>query len=192
MKVIINLLLAALIISQNGCIPMLIGTAFSTATAVSMQDKSLGTTIDDATIMIRINKELLNYNLFSSVKVKVNEGRVLLLGNVDSSEKQIIAEKAAWGQRGVKEVINKINIKLTDNSSIADVTKDSLITAEIKAKILARKNIKSVNYSVNTVDNIVYLMGIAQNSKELNEVIATARGIKGVKQVISYVRFRDN
>ncbi|GHM57884.1 MAG: BON domain-containing protein [Candidatus Mesenet longicola] len=192
MKVIISLLLAVLIVIQSGCIPVLVGTAITTATVVSMQDKSLGSTIDDTTVMIRINKELLNNNLFSSIKVKVDEGRVLLIGSVDSIEKQIIAERVAWEQRGVKEVINKIKIKTLDNdSSITDIAKDSLITAKIKARILRRKNIKSVNYSVNTVDGVVYLMGIAQSSKELNEVIKIIREIKEVKDVVSYVRFID-
>lgn len=194
MKVIISLLLAVLIITQSGCISVLVGTAVTTATVVSMQDKSLGATIDDTTIMIRINKELLNNNLFSSIKVKVNEGRVLLIGSVDLIEEQVTAERIAWEQRGVKEVINKIKIKTSasDNgSSITDIAKDSLITAKIKAKILGRKSIKSVNYSVNTVDGVVYLMGIAQDSKELNEVIKVIRGIKEVKEVVSYVRFID-
>ncbi|WP_339047067.1 BON domain-containing protein [Candidatus Mesenet endosymbiont of Phosphuga atrata] len=192
MKVITSLLLAVLIITQSGCISVLVGTAITTATVVSMQDKSLGATIDDTTIMIRINKELLNNNLFSSIKVKVDEGRVLLIGSVDSVEKQVIAERVAWEQRGVKEVINKIKIKTLDNnSSITDIAKDSLITAKVKARILRRKNVKSVNYSVNTADGIVYLMGIAQSSKELNEVIKIIREIKEVKDVVSYVRFID-
>ncbi|WP_339046205.1 BON domain-containing protein [Candidatus Mesenet endosymbiont of Agriotes lineatus] len=194
MKVIISLLLAVLIVAQSGCISLLIGTAVTTATVVSMQDKSLGATIDDTTIVIRINKELLNHNLFSSIKVKVNEGRVLLIGSVDSIEKQVTAERVAWEQKGVKEVINKIKIKTLDNdsnNSIADIAKNSLITAKIKARILRRKNVKSVNYSVNTADGVVYLMGIAQNSKELNEVIKIIREIKEVKDVVSYVRFID-
>lgn len=192
MKTITSLLLTILIITQSGCIPLLIGTAVTTASVVSMQDKSLGATIDDTTIMIRINKELLNHNLFSPIKVKVNEGRVLLIGNVDSVEKQVTAERVAWEQKGVKEVINKI--KMLDNgsnNSITDIAKDSLITTKIRAKILRGKNVKSVNYSVNTADGVVYLMGIAQNSKELNEVIKIIKGVKEVKEVISYVRFMD-
>ncbi|MDD9361414.1 MAG: BON domain-containing protein, partial [Anaplasma sp.] len=36
----------------------------------------------------------------------------------------------------------------------------------------------------------VYLMGIAQSQKELNAVVAIAKRVRGVKQVISYVRLK--
>jgi hypothetical protein len=51
------------------------------------------------------------------------------------------------------------------------------------------KNIQSINYSIDTVQGVVYLMGVAQNQVELNHVIDVARGISGVKQVVSYVKF---
>lgn len=35
-------------------------------------------------------------------------------------------------------------------------------------------------------------MGIAQNKAELKAVIAIARKVKGVKQVVSYVRYRHS
>ncbi|OCA07004.1 BON domain protein [Wolbachia endosymbiont of Trichogramma pretiosum] len=167
-------------------------TATAAATAITMQDKSLGNVIDDTTIVIRINKGLLKHGLFSSIKVKVSEGRVLLIGNVDNHEKQLMAEKIAWQQKEIKEVINEIRVTPIKMSSMLDVAVDGMITAEISTRLLGKRNIKSINYSVNTVDRVVYLMGIAQNKAELRAVIAIARKVKGVKQVVSYVRYRHS
>lgn len=195
MRLIASFLLAIFLITQSGCTTFVSGiavTATAAATAIIMQDKSLGNIIDDTTIVIRINKELLKHGLFSSIKVKVSEGRVLLIGNVDNHEKQLTAEKIAWQQKEIKEVINEIKVTPIKMASMLDVTVDGMITAEISTRLLGKRSIKSINYSVNTVDRVVYLMGIAQNKAELKAVIAIARKVKGVKQVVSYVRYRHS
>jgi len=195
MRLIASFLLAIFLITQSGCTILVSGivvTATAAATAITMQDKSLGNIIDDTTIVIRINKGLLKHGLFSSIKVKVSEGRVLLIGNVDNHEKQLTAEKIAWQQKEIKEVINEIRVTPIKMASMLDVTVDGMITAEISTRLLGKRNIKSINYSVNTVDRVVYLMGIAQNKAELKAVIAIARKVKGVKQVVSYVRYRHS
>ncbi|MGL9725276.1 MAG: BON domain-containing protein [Wolbachia sp.] len=195
MKLIINLLLAIFLITQSSCKPLIIfGSIMTTATVstIIMQDKSLGNTIDDTTIVIRINKGLLKYGLFSSIKVKISEGRILLIGNVDTPKKQLMAEKIAWQQKEIKEVINEIRVTPIQTTSMLDTTVDGMITAEIRIRLLGKRNIKSINYSINTVDKVVYLMGIAKDKEELKAVIAIARKIKGVKQVVSYVRYRHS
>lgn len=179
---------------QSSCTPSIIGTsvvATVTATVIA-QDKSLGNIVDDTAMIIRINSELIKYGLFTSVIVKVSEGRVLLIGGVNSLEKQLIAEKIAWRQKEVKEVINEIKVMPIQIASIIDSTVDFIITTKIRMKLLSKRNIKSVNYSVNTLDRIVYLMGIAQSKPELEAVMAVARKVKGVKQVVSYVRYKDS
>ncbi|OEY86682.1 BON domain-containing protein [Wolbachia pipientis] len=191
MRLVTSFLLAFLLITQSGCVPWIVGTAV-TATAIAMKDKSLGNIIDDTTIMIKINKSLLKHKLFMSIRVKVSEGRVLLIGNVDTPDKQIIAEKIAWKQEGVKEVINEIRVTPINTTSMIDTTIDGMITASIKTRLLGKHNIKSINYSINTIDRVVYLIGVAQNRAELRSVLSIARKTKGVKQVISYVRYRHS
>ncbi|MGL9761331.1 MAG: BON domain-containing protein [Wolbachia sp.] len=192
MRLVTSFLLGIFLITQSGCTPLIIGSVVATATAITTQDKSLGNIVDDTTMVIRINKVLLKHGLFSSIKIKVSEGRVLLIGNVDTPEKQLTAEKIAWQQKEVKEVINEIRVTPIQTTSILDTTVDGMITAEIRTRLLGKRNIKSINYSVNTVDRVVYLMGIAQNKAELKAVIAIARKVKGVKQVVSYVRYRHS
>ncbi len=146
MRLITSFLLAIFLITQSGCTTLIIGgvVATATATAITMQDKSLGNIIDDTTMVIRINKGLLKHGLFSSIKVKVSEGRVLLIGSVDTPEKQLTAEKIAWQQKEIKEVINEIRVIPIQMASMLDTTVDGMITAEIRTRLLGKRNIKSI------------------------------------------------
>ncbi|MCU7611692.1 BON domain-containing protein [Anaplasma capra] len=184
------LLLAMLLVStQTSCSVMVAGLAVVTGAVVALQERSVGDVIDDAAILIKINKELFQYGMFSSITVRVSEGRVLLMGTVDSPDKRLKAERVAWQQNEVKEVVNEIAVD-RDEVTLKEVAVDSAISAQIKARMVAHAGIKSVNYSVNTVGGVVYLMGIAQSQKELNSVISISKRVKGVKQVISYVRLK--
>ena len=62
---------------------------------------------------------------------------------------------------------------------------------KINAKLLLEKNILSLNYSIEVVNGVVYLIGIAQNQKELDAVIKISKKTYGVTSVISYVRLKD-
>jgi len=53
--------------------------------------------------------------------------------------------------------------------------------------LLAEKGVSSVNYRWQSVNNIVYIMGDAQSSEELDKVLSIVRRIKGVKRVVSHI-----
>ena len=53
-------------------------------------------------------------------------------------------------------------------------------------------DVLSINYSVETVNGTVYLIGIAQDEAELVRVIEHARGIEDVKRVVSHVVLKDD
>lgn len=151
-------------------------------------ERSAGEIVDDATIKSLIKTKLAENGLFTNVGVKVIEGRVLLTGKVKSPLDKLEAIKIAWVQSGVKEVNSEIVVTNNTSSSAAQISKDSWITSEVKSKLLVTPNIKSVNYSFETIDGVVYILGIAQSQDELNKVIEIARKIGGVNKVINYVR----
>ena len=62
---------------------------------------------------------------------------------------------------------------------------------KINAKLLLDKDILNLNYSVEVVNGIVYLIGIAQNKEELESVINISENTYGVENVINYVRLKD-
>jgi osmotically-inducible protein OsmY len=66
------------------------------------------------------------------------------------------------------------------------------VTARLATKITLDKQIKSINYSIDTVNGAVYLMGIAQSQAEVDRVRDHARQLAYVRRVVSYVRVKDS
>ena len=56
-----------------------------------------------------------------------------------------------------------------------------------KCSILRNKNIKSINYNIDTYKKKIYIYGIAQTKDELKEVIKEAKEILDVKNVIASI-----
>lgn len=184
----------ALLFAVTGCLPAVIGAAATTGRTIS-EERTVGDAVDDTTIWAKIKSDLLQQdvnNLFNQIDVKVNEGRVLMTGSVRSQEVRAKAVKIAWSQRGVKEVIDELTLAIpTGELAIKDYSKDTWITTQITSALLLNKDIYSVNYNVETIDGIVYLMGIAQDETELNMVTNIAGTVKYVKKVVSHVRVKN-
>ena len=82
-------------------------------------------------------------------------------------------------------------IKVTEEGSVGNYARDVWISTQLRTKILFDKEISSINYNIETVDQTVYLMGIAQDQAELDRVTAHARNLAHVRKVISHVRIKD-
>ena len=177
--------------SLGGCTSTLIG-ATATAGVALAQERSVGQAMDDTTILATINHYLLKKSdsLFLKVDVEVVEGRVLLTGNVDNPEDRIAVARISWQARGVREVLNELEIN--DQSGLRDYAKDVWITTQLKVKLLGDGQITAINYSVDTLNGVVYLFGIAQSQKELDRATGHARNIKGVVKVVSHVILKDD
>lgn len=171
-----------------GCAVAAVGGA-GTVGYTGAQERTIGSAVDDTVIDAEIHSRFVQKDvndLFFNVGVEVSEGRVLLTGSVKNPESRVEAVRIAWQPKGVKEVINEIQV--TDKSSLKDVAKDTWITAQVKSKLLFGKKIKSINYSVETVNGVVYLMGLAENENELSRATNAASTVKGVVKVVSHVR----
>ncbi len=175
----------------TGCVSAAIG-AGAIATSAAVQERGLRGGIDDTIIRARINSLWLEHDadMYRLVSLSVVEGRILLTGQVRLPRMRIDAVRLAWKAKGVREVINEI--KVTDEGGIISYARDSWISTQLKSKLLFDKKILSINYSIETVNGAVYLMGIAQNRQELNRVTNHARTLKYVKRVVSYVRLKTD
>ena len=59
-------------------------------------------------------------------------------------------------------------------------------------QITLDKQIKAVNYSIETVNGTVYVMGIAQNQAEVDRIRNHARQLTYVRRIVNYVRIKDS
>tara|TARA_B100000579_G_scaffold437452_1_gene466840 strand:- start:1750 stop:2349 length:600 start_codon:yes stop_codon:yes gene_type:complete len=174
------------------CTPQIaVGTA-STAIAVSKEERSLGEFVDDTLIKTQIKNLYFDSDekLFFNVDVEVTQGRVLLTGTVENSDLRIAATKIAWGINGVETVINELQISNDDN--ILSFADDLVISTKIRGKLLFNSELPYINYTVETVNGIVYLIGIAKTEEERQSVIDLSKEVYGVVDVIDYIKITKN
>ena len=186
------MLLALVSPALQGCAgPGVVAGTTATAGVTAAQERSIGAAIDDTIITAAVGHYLFqkDIELFGAIDVEVVEGRVLLLGSVKKPEDRVEAVRLAWQAKGVKEVINEIQV--TDQGGLVDYARDTWISAQLKTKLLLDKEIKAINYNVETVNGVVYMIGIAQDQAELERATNHARTIKHVRKVISHVRLKD-
>ncbi len=173
-------------ITLTGCTALL-PLSVVTTTMLMSDERSIGAIIDDRMIASRISTEISkkgNGHMFLSISVTVLEGRVLLTGSVASQQCIDEALKVAWSVKGVQEVINGMTIEL---KSIKNTANDTLIANSINSRLLIEKNFISTNYRVSANNNVVFLLGIAQNQEEMDKALIIASNTKGVSKVVNYI-----
>ena len=161
-------------------------------TSSSVKEKGIKEAMSDGMIDATVNKEFINHdiNMFINVEIEVVEGRVLLTGSVKKAKYRMDAIKLAWKVLGVREVINEIEV--TNKGGIIRYLNDVKIKTQIRYKIIADKKIRSINYNFESVNGTLYVIGIAQNKKELKRVVKHSNDIKGVIKVVSHVMMKDD
>lgn len=191
MKIIFNLLIAIVLLNTSGCVPL---TAISTTmvgTTIA-EERTAGDKLNDSIITIKIKDHYTQTEvseMLSRISVNSMEGRVLLTGSVINKKYSEEAAKMAWQVKGVKEVINEIEI---NNKGMKDRAKDLFIESTIESKLLLEKDLSSINYIVDVNNGVAYLLGIAQNEDELKRSLQIARSTKGVRKVVNHVILKND
>lgn len=176
-----------------GCaVPLIVGGGAAVGT-LAYKEKGVGGSISDSEISVKIKNKLYRYSadLYAQVGVNVQLGDVLLTGFVKDEEFSLEAEKRAWQVVGVKSVLN--NIEVTEKAGtvkqeLGSVPLDSWITTKIKSQLLFNETIKSLNFSIKTVNGVVYIMGIGRSQSEVDKVLKVASETASVKKVVNFVR----
>ncbi len=182
-------LAGASVAALEGCI-LAAGAAGVGGGYALTQERSISSTVSDAGIHAAIGASWKDYNvkLSEDLDNTVYEGRVLLTGDVPSEAWRDEAVKRAWKIDGVKEVYDEIQVG-PEEGFRQDVGDDT-ITSKLKAQLVADADVKSINYTITTVNGVVYVIGSARSQAELDRVVDHARNIANVRRVVSYVRIR--
>jgi osmotically-inducible protein OsmY len=183
------LIAAGASLTLGACTPVVVGVGV-TAGVAAAQERGLEGAAADTKIRLQINRLWLeeSTSLYSRISLQVQEGRVLLTGQVPGPEARVTAVRLAWQAEGVAEVINEI--ELGDKSSLLDAARDEWIAAQLRARLLGDRAIASINYSIETVNGSVYLIGVARDQAELDRALGHARNIRYVRRVLNYMRLK--
>ncbi len=184
---VLTLSCAALMLSSCTAVGIAAGVGVAAGTA-SVQEGGLSRAVSDARIQAEINERWFSHdlNMFTKLDLTINQGRVLITGVVQDPQHRVEAVRLAWQPVGVLQVMNEI--KVADSDGIVGYAKDVWISGRLRTALIMDRDVESINYSIDTVQGTVYLMGFAQDQAELNHVIEKARTVGGVKQVVSYVK----
>ena len=186
------ILILIFIMSQvQSCAPFIggIGAVALTSTA---KEKGLGTSISDNVIHIKILNAIFKYKeeLPPDISVSVNDGSILLTGKIKNVDDKIEITKIVWDVKGVKEVNNKIQV--TDMSNLKNIARDLASLGEIKARLIASKELNSLNFSIDVVNNVAYVSGIAESEKEILLVTKIIQKARFVTEVQNFIKLTQD
>jgi len=175
----------------QGCLELAIG-AGATVGVAAVQERGVAGTAKDQAIRAEINHLWLqkDHQYFIDLNLQIQEGRVLVSGAVKDPETRAEAIQLVWQAKNVREVINEVEV--SGEGGVVRYGRDTAINTELRARLLFAKNVDSVNYSIETVNGNVYILGVAQDPTELDRVLEIARNISNVRRVVSHVLLKDD
>ena len=159
----------------------LLGTAACSSTRTQ---RAPGEQVDDATLLTSVKSALASDPVTEAgeINVDVNRGVVKLAGYVDSSKEKQMAGDIARKVDGVQSVQNDISVKKSDESA-GEVIDDSILTAKVKAALIADSSTKAHQINVETQGGVVQLSGFVDNAAAKSAATNVAKSVTGVKDV---------
>ena len=154
------------------------------------QERGVTGTADDAGIKLNIQNAWLQANplMQRDFNVTVYEGRTLLTGTTSSPELKAQAVQIASTIPSVRTVYNEIEVAPSEGAWQG--VRDTWISAQLRSNLVFESNVRSVNYTIDTVNGSVYVIGSARSQAELDTATTMARYVPGVKRVVSHVEIR--
>lgn len=179
------LVLAALV---SGCASMLIGGA-ATSAVVATDPRTAGTVVEDQSIELKAGKALRDdpeLKEQAHLSVTSYNMAVLLAGQAPT---EALRDRAVGIVRGIEKVRHVHNeITIAAPSSMMTRTADSTLTAKVKTRLFANKNLNAAHVKVVTEDGTVFLMGLVPESQGriAAEVASTTGGVQRVVKLFEY------
>ena len=131
--------LLIIVLSLQSCAAPIMGGVGAIAFSSSAQEKGLGTSINDKVIYIKLRNAIYDWkpSVSEKISISVDDGSILVTGNLKNVDDKIKLTKVIWEVSGVKEVNNKVQISETNN--LKNIAQDLASLGEIRARLMASK-----------------------------------------------------
>ena len=184
------ILLAHLFVLQ-GCAPVAITGATTAVTTLASDRRTTGTFIEDEAIEIKSRLALSNQKDLNK-RVHINftsyNTSVLVSGEAPTeADRQAVIDLVNNVEK-VTRVHDEIAIAAP--SSLISRSADSVVTAKIKAKIIAEKDLSSLHIKVVNENGVTFLMGLV-STQEGDVATEIARRTGGVQKVVKLFEYRE-
>jgi osmotically-inducible protein OsmY len=172
--------------SLQGCAPLMVGAA-ATGALVASDRRSSGIYLEDENIEWRVIGLLKDYPA-AHVNATSYNRRVLLTGEVPDEAAKGKIEEATKKAANVREVVSELRV--AGASSLSARGNDSLITSNVKTRMLNNGKFSPNHIKVVTEANVVYLMGLV-TQPEGDAAVEVARGSQGVSRVVKVFEYTN-
>ena len=182
-----NFIILFFLLLLNSCVGSSTSGVFGTGVSVALDPRTLGTQIDDSIMQknLRARLVLTEKKYLVKISVKVLDGRIFLGGKVDEPEEKLRITKMAWETKGSRSVKNNIAIK--QKFSFKNIVKDVLITSQLRTALMFNKSVKAANFNIDTINQKIYVFGIAHDENEKKEIIQEAKQIVDLKELVTSI-----
>ncbi len=183
----------ALPLALGGCVGALVVGGLGAAAGggyVAGQERGVNGTVDDFAVKSDLERALMKAELLlqGDITATVYGGRVLLTGHVPSQQIKAAAEQVAGKTHDVRAVYNEIEV--APAGGVWNTANDAWISTRVRSELALDTDVRSVNYTIDTTNGSVYLIGSARSQAELDRATQIARYVPGVSRVVSYVEIR--
>ena len=163
----------------------------STFTGSEPGVRTPGEAFDDQIIEHLAKKEIHNADpalADANLVVVSHNGIILLAGAVPRDDLKSKAQNAVETLSRVRRVHNELEIG--DNISIADRSRDSWLTSQVKTKMIWHPGVDADRINVTTYHRVVYLMGRIPRD-QADGAVDAAQDVRGVRKIVKVFEYVD-
>ncbi len=177
--------------SLSGCIAIAAGGAAAGGYTLATEQRTPQQLAQDGAIAAVAHKVWAdeNIDLARDLTATVYDGRLLITGIVPNADWKEAAERRARAVDGVKEVYNEVQVGQPTN--LAQDARDNVASNTLRAQLLGDSQVRSSNFTVHTLNGVVYIIGYARNGAERDRVVSYARNLSNVSRVVAFIRVGD-
>ena len=177
-------LLAAVPFLQ-GCVGLAV-TGAAAGAMIATDRRTTGTYVEDESIEWKAVGRIREKFPTAHANPTSYNRRVLLTGEAPTEEGKKQIEEAVRAIENVKEVTNELQV--AGASSMASRGNDSLVTSNVKARMVNNGKFSPSHVKVVTEASAVYLMGIVSHA-EGDAAVEIARNTSGVVRVVKVFEY---
>jgi osmotically-inducible protein OsmY len=177
----------------SGCVAAVIAGGVAAGAGggyAASQERGLNGSVDDFEIKTNIESawQQADPDLQGHLTVTIYQGRALLTGTVPNPAMKEQARQIAAKANGIRALYDEIEV--APDLGQWDDAKDAWITTRLRSALVFDPDVRSVNYTIETANHSVYLIGSGRSQHEIDRATDLARNIPGVRRVVSYVDIR--
>lgn len=186
-KLLAVALIAAAVPVLQGCFPLAV-TGVAGAALVAGDRRTAGTYLEDEGIEWKVMGKLREEHRTAHINATSFNRRVLLTGEAPNEETRKRIEEMVRAIENVKEVTNEMQV--AGASSLASRGNDSLVTTNVKARMVNNGKFSPQHVKVVTEAGVVYLLGLVspEEGDAAVEIARTTSGVNRVVKVFEYVK----